>query len=221
MVESIHDTEEIVVKALGNQLKNLPIYAGVTIMGDGNVALILDVLGLAQRANVVGEERENTLTKTVAQMQQGTDAGSRQTLLVVQVGKERMAIPLALVARLEEFSRSEVEHSNGQDVVQYRDEIMPLIPLSDTVSVTAYDSTEEAEAGDSFPVVVYSEQGQSVGLIVDRILDIVNEAVTVQQDGTMSGGLLGTAVIQGQITRVLNDVMSMIDSNFFRQETAA
>ena len=60
IVDEINDTEEIVVKPLGKQLKGIPTFAGATIMGDGQVALILDVLGLAQRANVVSEVRDRS-----------------------------------------------------------------------------------------------------------------------------------------------------------------
>src|SRR5271163_3830294 len=63
VVEQIHDTEEIVVKPLRKQLKTVKIFAGSTIMGDGKVALILDVLGLAQHAGVVTENRSRVLTE--------------------------------------------------------------------------------------------------------------------------------------------------------------
>jgi two-component system chemotaxis sensor kinase CheA len=61
VVDDINDTQEIVVKPLGSQVKDVPAFAGATIMGDGRVALILDVLGLAQRAKVVSEARDRAL----------------------------------------------------------------------------------------------------------------------------------------------------------------
>src|SRR5262249_52987437 len=98
IVDAIHDTEEIVVKPLQKQLKGISIFAGATIMGDGKVALILDVLGLAQRANVVAGVRERALSEKPAIAVEPT--GDRQTLLLFATRDGgRMAIPLSLVAR--------------------------------------------------------------------------------------------------------------------------
>src|SRR5262249_30650222 len=129
VVDAIHDTEEIVVKPLQKQVKGISAFSGATIMGDGKVALILDVLGLAQRANVLSGVRERAVTaKAVAAAESNAD---RQTvLLFAGADGGRMAIPLAMVARLEEFPRSAIERAGTQEVVQYRDEILPLIHVA-------------------------------------------------------------------------------------------
>ena len=103
VVDEINDTEEIVVKPLGKQLKGVNTFAGATIMGDGQVALILDALGLAQRANVISEVHDHNVSRITKSRTEKT-SGNRQTLLLFQPGAEgRMAIPFSLVARLEEF----------------------------------------------------------------------------------------------------------------------
>lgn len=66
VVEGINDTEEIVVKPLGKQLKGISVFAGITIMGDGKVALILDILGIAQQGQVVSEVRDRALADKLA-----------------------------------------------------------------------------------------------------------------------------------------------------------
>jgi two-component system, chemotaxis family, sensor kinase CheA len=176
VVDEINDTEEIVVKPLGKQLKRIKTFAGSTIMGDGRVALILDVMGLAQASNVISESRERTLSE--GGKQTGTSAGEKQTVLVFQCGSEgRMAMPLSMVARLEEFKAQIVEKTGDLQVVQYRGKIMPLIRVSDVL----HNGSGQAAELSSMQVVVYSEQGRSVGLVVDRILDIVEEAFVVQQ----------------------------------------
>jgi len=122
VVDAIHDTEEIVVKPLQKQIKSIPSFAGATIMGDGKVALILDVLGLAQMGKVVSASRERGIAdKSTATAAVGPD---KQTLLLFS-GKtgSRMAVPLSMVARLEEFPRSAIERVGNQDVVQYRDDM--------------------------------------------------------------------------------------------------
>jgi two-component system chemotaxis sensor kinase CheA len=114
VVDGINDTQEIVVKPLGKQLKGLTLYAGATIMGDGHVALILDVLGVGQRSGVFGELREQSRASDKTAIVQGID---QQRLLLFQAGSfDRLAVPLSLVARLEEFPRSSIEHAGGGQV---------------------------------------------------------------------------------------------------------
>ena len=152
VVDGINDTEEIVVKPLGKHFKGIPLFAGATIMGDGRVALILDVLGIAERSGVVSEVRERALAEAQARTQHSETV--TQTVLVFSLGKDsRMAIPLSLVARLEEIPRTEIETADGQEVVQYRGEIMPLLRLSNVFGVC-----EEADQ-DPLQVVVYTEKG--------------------------------------------------------------
>jgi two-component system chemotaxis sensor kinase CheA len=196
VVDEINDTEEIVVKPLGKQLKGISAFAGATIMGDGRVALILDVLGLAQQAGVVAGGRERGRSETQAEAQQ--DGGERQTLLLFGLGADRrMAIPLSLVSRLEEFPRSVVERAGDREVVQYRGEIMPLARLG---ALLGADTTA---THDPMQVVVYSDGGRSVGLVVDHILDIVEEAITIQRRSA-GGYVLGSAVIQQRVTDLVD-----------------
>jgi len=197
IVDAINDTEEIVVKPLGKQLKGIPCFAGATIMGDGRVALILDVLGLAQGSKVIAESRDRAVSGLPAE-QAGTD--TRQTLLLFNAGKNnRLAIPLSMVARLEEFPLNSIERAGDQDVVQYRGQILPLIQVSNYL-------TQPETAGprqDPVQVVVYSESGRSVGLVVSEISDIVDEAITVRRDAPRRG-IIGSAVINEKVTDLVD-----------------
>ncbi len=202
VVDSVNDTEEIVVKPLGRQLKSVQVFAGATIMGDGHVALILDATRLAQQARVLSEDRDRKLTDReggpVAH-----EAAAAQTWMLFQVnGTERMAMPLHLVARLEEFAASDLERSGGQEVVQYRGEILPLVSLT-----RFFGGTTDVES-DPRQVIVVSDHGRSVGLVVDRILDIVTETITPTRSRTRPG-ILGAAVIQQRVTDLL-DVTAIV-----------
>jgi two-component system chemotaxis sensor kinase CheA len=152
-----------------------------------------------------------------------TDAGhERQTLLLLGMGESgRFAIPLSMVARLEEFPGDSVERSAQQEVVQYRGQILPLLRLSCVLrSAAAVDA--RASEDDSLQVVVYTEQGKSVGLVVDRILDIVEDALEIRRS-IGRDGLLGSAVIQQRVTDLL-DVHGIIERaipSFFEQAQAA
>jgi two-component system chemotaxis sensor kinase CheA len=218
VVDAINDTEEIVVKPLGKLLKGIPLFASATIMGDGKVALILDVLGIAQRANVISEDRDRSKTETAAHAE--VTSQETQTLLLIRAGQDgRMAIPLSQVARLEEFPRHTIERSGNQDVVQYRDEILPLIPISGFQPNASFG---EADQGKSVKVVVYSDRGRSVGILVDQILDIVEETISVERSSN-TPGMLGSAVIQGNVTDLI-DVEGVIrgaDPAFFDQAVPA
>ncbi len=199
VVDTINDTEEIVVKPLSKLLKGVSAFAGATIMGDGRVALILDVLGLAQQSGVVADLK-STGIQSVLDTAAQSDSGEQQTLLLFQAGEhERMAIPLQSVARLEEFPSSMIETSGDRLVVQYRDEILPLVTLN-----------APRPATDDGPrhVIVFRDQGRSVGLMVDRIIDIVSDRIVVQERLSRKG-VLGSAVIQGRVTELL-DVTSIL-----------
>ncbi len=198
VVDGINDTQEIVVKPLGKQLKGLSVYAGATIMGDGRVALILDVLGIGQRSGVLVESREQT--RAVAGEKTNPEE-EQQRLLLFRAGSfERIAVPLSLVARLEEFPRRLIEQAGGCKVVQYRSRILPLVPLRDVLEPGTADPDEIA---DPLQVVVFSDGGRSVGVVVDQILDVAEQTVSVRQKSVREG-LLGSAVVGNRVTDFLD-----------------
>jgi two-component system chemotaxis sensor kinase CheA len=217
VVDSINDSKDIVVKPLGKHLKGISTFSGATILGDGKVALILDVIGISQSANVVSETRERAMNSmTTASLETG---GERHALLICRHNKvDRIGIPLSMVARLEQFPISTVEKSNAHEVVQYRGEIMPLIRLSEVLGSELCGT----ENKDVLEVVVYSQQGKSVGLVVDQITDIVEERITVKSD-RHGGYLLGTAVVQGKVTDILDvrGVIESADPSYLAQPQAA
>jgi two-component system chemotaxis sensor kinase CheA len=217
LVDAIQDTEEIVVKPLGKQLTGITAYAGATIMGDGKVVLILDAMGLAQKAHVVSQENRDPARNDASDSEE-VKSVDRQPLLIFSPGNEtRMAVPLSMVARLEEFNSNLLENSDGQEVVQYRGDIMPLIFLSD---IFGMNTPREKE--DTMRVIVYSSRGRSVGVVVDKIIDIVEEAVTIKK-GSVGQGLLGSTVVQDKVTDLLDveDVIRRVDPEFYKNLTVA
>jgi len=198
IVDGIQDTQEIVVKPLSKQLKGLTCYAGATIMGDGRIALILDVLGLGQLSGVVQELREQSKIDT---MVRDGASNERQTFLLFRAGPfKRLAVPLSLVARLEEVPQSKIEHAGGHRVVQYRGKILPLAPLA---ALLDPDTPHNCDSQDPALVVVFSNGEHGLGVMVDQILDIVQEAIVVRR-AAQRPGLLGSAVIGGKVTDLLD-----------------
>ncbi|HTS37745.1 MAG TPA: chemotaxis protein CheW [Candidatus Solibacter sp.] len=200
VVDDILDTEEIVVKPLGKQLKGIDVYSGATIMGDGSVALILDIMGLAKRANLLAQTHETTRDdKRAAALPSITD--DENTLLLAENGSTgRVAIPLRIVARLEEFPSSVLEYAGTQEVMQYRGQIIPLVRLSQMVPPSMPADNDK----NTIEVVVYSEGKRTVGLIVDRIVDIVEEKAQQTETLTPRAGVVGSFVTQQHVTDLLD-----------------
>lgn len=185
-------------------------------MGDGKLALILDVMGLAQKARVISEHQDKSISKGSTAQGAGGDC---QTLLVFGLEKDdRIAIPLSEVARLEEFRRSDVERSGDQDVVQYRGEIMPLIYLKKALNKVAAAEDSEKEL---MQAIVFTKNDRSVGLVVERIIDIVEESITVKR-GANRPGVLGTIVVQDRVTDLLDvdNVVQAADPSFLIETKA-
>jgi len=210
VVDDVNDTQEIVVKPLGKQLKGLMLYAGATILGDGHVALILDIMALSQHALLVAEEVKHTPLDTKATIEKTslksvtTDQETLDTemLLLFKISEQgRMAMPLSLVTRLEKFPRAQIEYSGNQQVIQYRGQILPLVYIVDVLEGSSTNLTNGKD--EMLEVIVHSSNNRTVGLVVDQILDIVEETITVENI-TSRRGVLYSAIIQGEVTELLD-----------------
>jgi len=190
IVDGVNDTQEIVVKPLGKQLKRLTCYSGSTIMGDGEVALILDVPGIGHLSGVLAEGRTE---RRDAKQQKTASTSDKQRLLLFKAGSfDRLAVPLSLVSRLEEFPTDILEWADGRRVVQYRDRILPLVSLQEILEPGARYAFED---NNPVQVVVFGSDDRCVGIIVDQIIDIVEETVGMRRRSRPRRGLLGSGVV--------------------------
>jgi two-component system chemotaxis sensor kinase CheA len=212
VVDKVNDTEEIVVKPLSRQLKNLREYAGATIMGDGTIALILDVVGLAVAAGIAGEMKDQSIANGMTSEAKASD--TTQSLLIVDLGdSRRFALPASMVSRLEKAPLSSVEWADGKEVLQYRGAILPLIRLA-----KVFGSMPVVAENDELQIVVFKERDQSFGLIVHRIVDVIETELQWQMRKGEESNLIGTAVIQQRVADVLN--LSNIAKNESNQACA-
>jgi two-component system chemotaxis sensor kinase CheA len=205
VVDGINDTEEIVVKPLGKEMKGLSVYAGATIMGDGKVALILDVLGLARRALLLEENGRQALKDSRGAADRGSETQNEvSSLLVARVGRNRIAVPLSCIARLEEIAATKIEHAGKLEVVQYRGRIMTVVRLASVLGIESEQAA--AEAGDPerlLSMVVCALETNHLGVIVDSIEDIVEERIHIEiREGQR--GILGSAVVRQRVTDLLD-----------------
>ncbi|MGQ7847801.1 chemotaxis protein CheW [Granulosicoccus sp. 3-233] len=209
VVDQINDTQEIVVKPLTEALKTIPVFAGATIMGDGRVALILDTLGIGQRARVMSDSPDRTVSLNVSGIAE--KVGKSETLLLVSTASDgRLAIPLNRVARLEQFEVERTETAGNNVVVQYRGQILPLVQLSDFLHERRAMHADQPVEDGLLQVVVFGEEGRQIGLIVKEIIDVVDEVLNTRGKASRDG-VLGTAAIDGQVTELL-DVSSFISA---------
>ena len=198
MVDRVYDTEEIVVKPVSPVLRDVPFYSGNTILGDGSVIMILDPNGIAGATGegpVVADKKADADVAGASREEEG----EKTPLLIFRAGgQELKAVPLALVARLEEVDMSAVESSHGQRVIQYRSQLMPLIPID-----PMHDWATEGRQ----PTLVFTDRDRSMGLVVEQIVDIVEDRVKIELKADQPG-LVGSAVIDGKATDI-------IDAGFF------
>jgi two-component system, chemotaxis family, sensor kinase CheA len=211
VVDAIDDVQEIVVKPLGKQLRDLTLYAGATILGDGQIALILDAVGLARQSNVMAQFQKRL--SAVASPMEPVAAIELQSILLIEGPQgARMGIPMLSALRLETFPATAQEQIGNQEIVRYRDRILPLIDLHPIFGSTIPDREELAV------VVVTLQSGSNVGIIVDRVLDIVEDSLSFKGAATRPG-VRFCATIQNQVTEMLDidAIVEMVNPYLLRQ----
>ncbi len=192
VVDGVFHTEEIVVKPMSTKLRHIDMFSGNTILGDGAVIMIIDPNGIAKALGAAGSTAQGMADENAASH---ANSGEQLTsLLVFRAGNAQpKAVPLGLVTRLEEISTDKIELSNGRYMVQYREQLMPLVQMHGV----------NVQTSGSQPILVFADDGRSMGLVVDEIIDIVEERLHIEVAGS-EAGILGSAVIKGQATEVID-----------------
>ena len=191
VVDRVFHTEEIVVKPMSSRLRHISMFSGTTILGDGSVILIIDpngvvqAIGMAETARRAAEEDQDA----------GREETATESMLVFRAGSPNpKAVPLSLVTRLEEIDARTIEMSSGRPLVQYRGQLMPLVPVGDDVRI---------KTSGTQPLLVFSDDKRSMGLVVDEIVDIVDDRLDIEL-ASARPGLIGAAVIKGQATEIID-----------------
>jgi two-component system chemotaxis sensor kinase CheA len=206
IVDRVLNMEEIVVKGLASRLKQIGMYSGATVLGDGGVALILDLPAIARRVlSTEIAELAKVRRQTAVQAAKAT-----QQVLVVAAGDRRVAIPLSAVTRLERIRTDRIEQVGTREVLQYRGALVPLVRLDRVLGAVG------GPTGDELDVVVYTRGGRSIAMAVSEILDIVEDDARLHSD-IDDHGLVGSTVLDQRVTELL-DVRSAVraaDAGFF------
>lgn len=212
IVDEIQDTADIVVKPLSRLLKSLNVYSGATILGDGSVALILDVIGLAKVANLRNDSAQDRSKSVHAVGARGEKdlQGEPQDYLLVKVGAAaKHAMVLGYVHRLEEFEQSQIDVTGEHRVVRYRDAILPLASVNQHLGLTP----KVYQPGEMVSVVVVERGGQLYGIQVDEILDTLSTASDVDRSLNQGGVIIGNIAEHDQLIVVI-DPFQIIAKSF-------
>jgi two-component system chemotaxis sensor kinase CheA len=214
IVDRLHDTEEIVVKPVPPILRHIGVFSGNTILGDGSVIMILDPNGIARATGVAADGTATRAAEVTAASQRSAE---KTALLLFRAGDATpKAVPLGLVARLDDLPLANIEQSGGKAVVQYRGQLMPLVPMGHGEPGGMEDGRGRQT------VLVFSERERSFGLMVDAILDVVEERLEIE-GGQDRPGFLGSAVIAGKVTDVIDTAwwLRQAGGDWFRAAHAA
>ncbi len=199
LVDEILDSEEIVVKPLGKWFKNIPLFSGATIMGDGKLALILDIVGLMRMLGVSLEELEKEAMEKVVLGGEET-----QFILIFEIGKDNFAVPLALISRLDKVRYDQIEMIGGKEVIVYKDKIIPLLRLENYLPISM------PEYGEEVSVLFFSERNKTVAIICSRIVDTLETTLDVDTSIYVQPGIIGHRII-GEKTILFLDIFKIIE----------
>jgi two-component system, chemotaxis family, sensor kinase CheA len=192
VVDAVFHTEEIVVKPMSSMLRDISMFSGNTILGDGSVIMIIDPNGIVQAvsSDLTSEEKKSEEVAVHA-----ADQDKPISMLLFKANSdEPKAVPLSLVTRLEEIKCEDIEHSNGKYMVQYRGNLMPLV---------YFDPDGSPKKDGTQPLLVFADNERTMAMAVDEIVDIVDEKLDIEV-GSSRDGILGSAVIKGVATEVVD-----------------
>ncbi len=205
VVDELHDSVEIVVKPLGRHLKHISGYAGATIMGDGRVALILDIGGVAMLAELTSMAG----SKRAQDLQENSEAAlvkDHQALLLFNNGPEEpCAVPLDIVERVEQVNFEDIETKSGQKVIKYRGGSLPLFSLSDVAGVAELSKDQE------LIVIVFTVADREIGLMASEPVDTLEIKAVIDHNTLKDTGIMGSAIINDKTTLII-DIHELVET---------
>lgn len=196
-VDAVLDSEEIVVKPLGRHLSNLPLLAGATILGDGEIAMILDSAGIANRVALSSDSEEANEDNGKEQLASGTSEDTR-LLLIATSEQDDFAIPMDLVSRIERIESAEIDSVGSHKVLRYQGGTLPLVSIEDVVKVN------EAVLPEHVHIAVFKIGETEVGLIAPLLRDIQKFDLSRNAAEHQEDGVAGIIVINDVTTRLLD-----------------
>ncbi len=203
IVDKVLGTEEIVVKPVHPAVKNLGLYSGATVMGDGKVALILDVQGIARHTGVDIDRRS---TDEQLQANQDQEVDTQNVLLFSNGEKEQFAISLPLIKRIERISPSKIENVGDSEFITVDGVSTRVIRIDSCLSVSKCDDKEEMF------LLLPKHINKPVGILMSDLTDIETVPIELNVDSYKEEGVLGTAIVRGKMTLFL-DICRLVEKS--------
>ncbi len=216
IVDSVSDSVEIVVKPLGRHLARNKAYAGATIMGDGHVALILDVHGMAELAELKSIAEGDRGSATDSDDSMIVEGATRQTLLIFHNGPdEPCAVPLGEVLRVDRIKANEIEIKGGKKIIQYRGGSLTVYALEEVASV------EMMEAREKLIVIIFKVAGNEIGLLAVQPLDVVDQEVILDDKTLRQPGIAGSTIVDGKTTLLvdIHELVKILNPHWFQDSS--
>ncbi len=209
IVDRLQDSEEIVIKPLGRHLQQCKGYAGATIMGDGRIALILDVSNIARMGHLTsidGSDRAAEVAKAAAAAINAKR--DKQSLLIFKSSEaENFGVPLNQVERIEKIKRSDIEDLGGKRVMKYRGGSLSLICVDDVAMV------QPLADHDNLLVIVFNIAKKPIGLLAIGPIDALEVTADIDDSTLSQPGIMGSIIIDEHTTMLVN-VFEMVQNLF-------
>jgi two-component system chemotaxis sensor kinase CheA len=219
IVDRVRDTADIVVKPLNKLLKSLQVYSGATVLGDGSVALILDIQGINKVVGIKSVKDDKDSSLHSGDQSNWEKADQQDYLLVGLNSPTKYALVLNFVHRLEEFDNALVEISGQQRVIRYRGQILPLVSCNEVLGLPSNKTTSD-EQKSNLSVIVVERGGKLFGLEVNTILDTLVTNLDVQAKIDQGQGVTGHLSLENELVVVVDpfEIISISFPDFARQQ---
>jgi two-component system, chemotaxis family, sensor kinase CheA len=217
-VDAIHGSEEILVKTLPVHIKECKNYSGVTILGDGKAAMILDPSGIIESANLRYIDGQDDL-KNRGSASEAEKMREHQNLLLFKCsGSEMLALEMAMVSRVEEISTEEIEVVGTQEYIQFRGEPLRIIRPEQYLPLTKRTISEPQS---KYFVIIPKLVKHPMGILIEKMNDTVQTSINITQDsGITAKGIIGSAIINERIVIILNlyELFEIVDPERYKFE---
>ena len=198
VVEEVLNIQDIVIKPLGELLRDMSNFAGATIMGNGDVALILDIDGIARKSGLVERLQANPIRQEELYVPPVEEMIS--VLLFEIPGLNKIALPLDAIDHIIKLDANQIQQNGNREVVYFNEQLMDLVRLDRYVSGGDKGALPAARA----PVLTCRYRDRLYGLVVKQVTDIIEVPAKLHELSSPQKGLNGCIIYNDQVINVLD-----------------
>jgi len=204
IIDRIIGTEEIVVKPMHRAVKDLGIYSGATVLGDGSVAMILDVLGISRHSAIRLEGEQKVDLKLDAKPGTTQSIGTRRKLLLFDNGRqEQLAVPMEKIKRIEHVQMDKVEHIGTREFLVVDQQSTRLLRLDQYLEIASSEERKEMY------LLLPNKYRQPYGILISNVLDVGEFDCQLDHRSYRGAGVEGTLLIKDRMTLLLDPAALM------------